>query len=44
MGFLYVLGQPIFCEKPISEEPEEIEHCYKLAKEANVQLMVGFNR
>ena len=34
----------VFVEKPLSLELEEIKICYDLAKEKNLQLLVGYNR
>ena len=40
----FTSGQPIFCEKPVSVDSDEIRECYRSAAEAGVQLMCAFNR
>ena len=37
-------GKHIFCEKPMDLSLERTEALTKLAKEANIRLMIGFNR
>lgn len=37
-------GKNIFCEKPISFSDEETMHAYKVIKENNVKVQIGFNR
>lgn len=34
----------VFVEKPITENYEEIQKCFELAKEKNLKLFVGYNR
>ncbi|RPD93074.1 inositol 2-dehydrogenase [Candidatus Pantoea deserta] len=37
-------GKAIFCEKPVDLSMERVERCLATVREANVPLMVGFNR
>ncbi len=38
------LGQPIFCEKPIAIDTEEVRNCIRVIQEYKTPFLLGFNR